>query len=99
VADTTPIEVESPHPLSSGKWTIVSPTQLGGLRAQLRNLASRWALPEDCTDRLLTVANELVANAIDHARTCGVSEVVPGSLTSGNRRSDMIPACHCGCCT
>lgn len=69
MASPTPTEVESPHPLPSGKWTIVSPAQLGGLRAQLRNLASGWALAEDCTDRLLTVANELVANAIDHART------------------------------
>jgi two-component sensor histidine kinase len=39
------------------------------LRAQLRHLASRWALPEDCTDRLVMIANELVSNAIDHART------------------------------
>jgi two-component sensor histidine kinase len=69
VASPTPIEGEPPHPLSPGEWTIVSPAQLGGLRAQLRTLASRWALPEDCTDRLLTVANELAANAIDHART------------------------------
>ena len=30
---------------------------------------------------------------------CGVPEVGPGSLTSGDRRSDMIPACRCGCCT
>jgi IS30 family transposase len=32
-------------------------------------------------------------------RTCGVPEVGPGSLTSGGRWSDMIPACRCGCCT
>jgi hypothetical protein len=30
-------------------------------------------------------------------RGCGVPEVGPGSLTSGDRRSDMIPACRCGC--
>ena len=30
---------------------------------------------------------------------CGVPEVGPGSLTSGDRWSDMIPACRCGCCT
>jgi hypothetical protein len=32
-------------------------------------------------------------------RTCGVPEVVPGSLTSGDRASDMIPRCRCGCST
>ena len=30
---------------------------------------------------------------------CGVPEVGPGSLTSGDRWSDMIPTCRCGCCT
>ena len=30
---------------------------------------------------------------------CGVPEVGPGSLTSADRWSDMIPACRCGCCT
>ena len=30
---------------------------------------------------------------------CGVPEVGPGSLTSGDRWSDMIRACHCGYCT
>jgi len=29
---------------------------------------------------------------------CGVSEVGPGLLTSGDYRSDMIPASRCGCC-
>jgi hypothetical protein len=29
-------------------------------------------------------------------RTCGVPEVGLGSLTSGDRRSDMIPAFRCG---
>src|SRR3954447_4348334 len=28
---------------------------------------------------------------------CGVSEVGSGSLTSGDRWSDMIPPCRCGC--
>jgi hypothetical protein len=28
---------------------------------------------------------------------CGVPEVGPGSLTSGDRWSDMIPECRCGC--
>jgi two-component sensor histidine kinase len=58
-----------PPPLSYRRWTVVSPAQLGSLRAQLRYLASLWALPEDCTDRLLLIVNELVSNAIDHART------------------------------
>jgi two-component sensor histidine kinase len=43
-----------------------SPAQPG---QQLRYLASAWALPEDCTDRILMIVNELVSNAIDHART------------------------------
>jgi hypothetical protein len=30
------------------------------------------------------------------ANACGVPEVGPGALTSGDRRSDMIPACRCG---
>src|SRR5437764_271897 len=30
---------------------------------------------------------------------CGVPEVEPGSLTSGDRRLEMIPACLCACCT
>jgi hypothetical protein len=30
---------------------------------------------------------------------CGVPEVGPGLLTSGDRWSDMIPMCRCGCCT
>jgi hypothetical protein len=30
---------------------------------------------------------------------CGVPEIGPGRLTSHDRRSDMIPACLCGCCT
>lgn len=51
-----------------------SPAQLGGLRAQLRRLARLWALPEDCTDRIVMIVNELVSNAIDHARTaCDVT--------------------------
>ena len=29
---------------------------------------------------------------------CGVPEVGPGSLTSGNRELGMIPTCRCGCC-
>ena len=33
------------------------------------------------------------------AKACGVPEVGPGSLTSGDRGSDMIPACRCVCCT
>jgi two-component sensor histidine kinase len=70
VASPTSPEAESPHPpLSYRRWTVVSPAQLAGLRAQLRYLASVWALPEDCTDRLLMIVNELVSNAIDHART------------------------------
>jgi two-component sensor histidine kinase len=61
-------------PLLYRRWTVVSPAQLAGLRAQLRSLAGLWALPEDCTDRLLLIVNELVSNAIDHARTtCAIT--------------------------
>jgi two-component sensor histidine kinase len=51
------------------RWTVVGPAQLAGLRAQLRYLASLWAVTEDCADRILMIVNELVSNAIDHART------------------------------
>ena len=30
---------------------------------------------------------------------CGVPELGPGSLTSGDRGLGMIPTCRCGCCT
>jgi two-component sensor histidine kinase len=70
VASPTSTEGEPVHPLpSSRRWTVVSPAQLAELRAQLRHLANRWALPDDCTDRLVMIVNELVSNAIDHART------------------------------
>jgi two-component sensor histidine kinase len=60
--------------LSDRRWTVASSAELGRLRAQLRHLASLWALPEDCTDRILMIVNELAANAIDHARTtCDVT--------------------------
>jgi two-component sensor histidine kinase len=70
VTSSTSTEGEPLHaPPSYRKWTIGSPAQLGGLRTQLRRLVSLWGLPEDCTDRLLVIVNELVANAIDHAQT------------------------------
>jgi two-component sensor histidine kinase len=70
VASSTSTEGEPLHPpLSYQRWTVISSAQLGSLRAQLRYLASAWALPEDCTDRILMIVNELVSNAIDHART------------------------------
>jgi len=57
------------RPPSQRRWTVVKPDQLAGLRAQLRHLARLWALPEDCVDTLVMIVNELVCNAIDHART------------------------------
>ena len=70
MASPTSTEGELLPPLpSSRRWTVDTAAQLGGLRAQLRYLASTRALPEDCTDRLLMIVNELVSNAIDHART------------------------------
>ena len=63
-------EAEAVHPPQVyQRWTVVSPAQLAGLRAQLRYLAGVWAVTEDCTDRLLMIVNELVSNAVDHART------------------------------
>lgn len=69
MASSTSTEGELYPALSYRKWTVASPAQLGSVRAQLRGLVSLWGLGEDCTDRLLMIANELVANAIDHART------------------------------
>jgi len=57
------------RPPSQRRWTVVEAAQLAGLRAQLRHLASVWALPDDCVDALVMIVNELVCNAIDHART------------------------------
>jgi NAD(P)-dependent dehydrogenase (short-subunit alcohol dehydrogenase family) len=55
-------------------------------RRVARELA-RWAWP-------------VVIVYLDHqSQACGVPEVGPGSLTSGDRWSDMIRACHCGYCT
>ena len=63
-----------PQPQSFRSWTVTSPAQLRVLRAQLRHLASLWALPDDCTDRILMIVNELTSNAIDHARsTCAIT--------------------------
>jgi hypothetical protein len=50
-------EGEPPHPSPTYRsWTVDSSTQLGNVRAQLRWQAIAWALPEECTDRLLMVA-------------------------------------------
>jgi hypothetical protein len=38
------------------------------------------------------------SGSISSCLPCGVSEVGPGLLTSGDYRSDMIPASRCGCC-
>ena len=68
-------------PLSYRRWTVISSAELGSVRAQLRDLASLWALPEDCTDRILMIVNELVSNTIDHARTsCEVTLLHTRSL-------------------
>jgi two-component sensor histidine kinase len=70
VASPTSTDDETTRqPLSYRRWTVASSAQLGSLRTQLRCLASLWALPEDCIDRILMIVNELAANAIDHART------------------------------
>jgi two-component sensor histidine kinase len=69
MASRTSPEGEALHPPSWYRRTVIGPAQLAELRAQLRYLARLWALPEDCTDRLLMIVNELVSNAIDHART------------------------------
>jgi len=70
VASPTSTDDETTRqPLSYRRWTVASSAQLGSLRTQLRCLASLWALPEDCVDALVMIVNELVCNAIDHART------------------------------
>jgi hypothetical protein len=66
--------------------------------------AAQAALLEACASHLTELPPQVaarahgVAAAVD-AATCGVPEVGPGSLTSDDRWSDMIPACRCGCCT
>jgi integrase len=36
---------------------------------------------------------------LEPVKPCGVPEVGPGSLSRGDRWSDMTPACRCSCCT
>ena len=45
-----------------------------------------------------SIPAQIVADMIFNA-SCGVPEVEPGALTSGDRWSVMIAACRCGCCT
>ena len=74
MAGPTSTDHESLQALSHRRWTVASPTQLRTLRAQLRHLASLWALPDDCVDRIVMIVNELASNAFDHARTnCAVT--------------------------
>jgi two-component sensor histidine kinase len=75
VASSTSIDREPPRQgQSHHRWTVTSPAQLRIVRAQLRHLASLWALPEDCTDRVLMIVNELTSNAIDHAHSaCAIT--------------------------
>jgi two-component sensor histidine kinase len=79
------------------RWTVVGPVELVGLRAQLRHLASLWALPEDCVDTLVMIVNELVCNAIDHARTmCEITvrrtkPLVRVLVTDGSTSPPRIP--------
>ena len=75
MTSSTSIDHEPPRqPQSFRSWTVASPAQLRALREQLRHVASLWALPDDCTDRILMIVNELTSNAIDHARsTCAIT--------------------------
>jgi two-component sensor histidine kinase len=75
VTSSTPTDHQPPRQAQSfGSWTVTSPAQLRVLRTQLRHLTSLWALPDDCTDRILVIVNELTSNAIDHARTtCAIT--------------------------
>jgi hypothetical protein len=43
--------------------------------------------------------DDLASPLWNHVMHCGVPEVGPGLLTSGDRWSEMIPACRFGCCT
>lgn len=71
---TSTVGTPAAPPLSYRRWTVTSPAQLGGLRAQLRSVANLWSLPDECTDRLVMIVNELASNAIDHARTtCAIT--------------------------
>jgi transposase len=51
------------------------------------------------TTNLFAALNVATGEVFGECKPCGVPEVGPGSLTSGDRWSDMIPACRCGCCT
>ena len=65
MVSSTSRETEALHPPPAlRRWTVVSPAQLPGLRAQLRYLASLWAVTEDCADRILMIVNELVSPRI-----------------------------------
>jgi hypothetical protein len=61
---------------------------------------SHWKVNEvgyvatDSASRVVITSTERLVHV-----PVGGPEVGPGSLTSGDRRSDMIPACRCGCFT
>ena len=67
------------------------------LRRHRHLVRRRWTYPNR-TGRPPT-DDVLAALVVRMAQGCGVPEVVPGLMTSGDRWSDMIPACRRGCCT
>jgi hypothetical protein len=64
-----------------------------------RTLAGRRYRRGDAGGRMVLTHAFCHLSWQDRDRSCGVPEVGPGSLTSGDRWSDMIPACRCGCST
>jgi hypothetical protein len=91
-------DVASARPIADTGFPVVGTTS-AGVAAELGYPDHEGAPGE----QMLTAAAR-ITGAVDvpvtvDAEACGVPEVEPGSLTSDDRWSDMIPACRCGCCT
>jgi anti-sigma regulatory factor (Ser/Thr protein kinase) len=67
-------DIDEHHPLpgtlSHVRWSFApEPTVPGAARQRLTDVFARWGVGVDDTDEALLVINELVANAVEHART------------------------------
>ena len=72
-------------PIATGLYTVIFPTMVFALLGSSKLLVAG--------------ADSATAAILAAGLACGVPEVVLGSLTSGDRWSDMIPARRRGCCT
>ena len=73
-------------------------TQIQALDRTQPVLPITFAATEQCTADYVRHGTTNLFAALN-VGTCGVPEPGPGPLTSGDRWSDMIPTCHCGCST